>query len=179
MDLTEQTVDELSVFKGKIVHLKQLTVRLQNGQIAKREVILHPGAVAILAEPTPNHIVLVSQYRKAPECTLLEIPAGKLEENEDPVDAARRELREETGYIASELTLVHEFYTSPGFANEKIYLYYATNLLQGAISLDENEFVEMKSYLRAEILEMLTNQQIHDAKTLIALLWWCKKGELD
>ena len=138
---------------------------------------MHPGAVAVLAEPSPNHIILVNQFRKAPDCTLWEVPAGKLEPNEQPEESARRELREETGFVAGNISLVHDFYTSPGFANEKIYVYYANELVRGEAEPDEDEFVEMKIFSRDEIERMLKNHEIHDAKTLVGLLWWSSRGE--
>lgn len=177
MDMKEDTIEESLIYDGKIIRVERLTVRLQNGNIAYREVVRHQGAVAILAEPKPGEIVLVSQFRKPIEDELLELPAGKLEPGEEPIDCAIRELIEETGYRANKIELVHSFFTSPGFADEKIQLYYATDLTLGERSPDEDEFVDVELYQKAEILNMLNHAEIQDAKTLIGLLWWCQRSD--
>lgn len=172
MNLTEKKLTANSVFKGHIIELQTWKVQLPNGHETTREIILHPGAVAILASPKKSHLILVKQYRTATEQELWELPAGKLEAGEDPLHCAQRELREETGYVANQCTLVHRFYTSPGFANEQIYLYYATDLQLHEKDLDEDEFVEMDIFSIQQIQILLQEQQIQDAKTLVGLYWW-------
>ncbi|MFD1675092.1 NUDIX domain-containing protein [Alicyclobacillus fodiniaquatilis] len=172
MSFEEPTIAEETIFTGRVVQLKKLTVGLPNGKTSTREVIIHPGAVAVLAEPEENHVLLVQQYRKACERVLWEIPAGKLEANEAPDDAAKRELAEETGYAAARLQKIHTFFTSPGFANEVLHVYYAADLEQGELNLDEDEFVETTLVSREQVESMLTSGEIADAKTLVALLWW-------
>lgn len=175
MSYFEETLSEESIFQGRIVHLKKLSVRLSNGKTSTREVIDHPGAVAVLAEPKAGSVILVKQYRKACERELWEIPAGKLEPGEIPERAAIRELAEETGYRADRLVPVYQFFTSPGFANEKLYVYYATDLLEGNMQLDEDEFLDVHLLTKDEVLKMMEEGQIEDAKTLVALLWWCQR----
>lgn len=170
--LSEKITRETTIFKGKVVHLKELDVELPNGNQSKREVVYHPGAVAVLAEPKPGHLVFVKQYRTGPDEVLLEIPAGKLEPGEDPLDAALRELEEETGYRCQSIEQISQFYTSPGFANELITLFYATDLILGEASPDEDEFVHAFTLNREEIEEMLEKQEVRDAKTQVAILWW-------
>ncbi|GMA52454.1 ADP-ribose diphosphatase [Alicyclobacillus contaminans] len=170
--LKERTVSTERIFSGKIVTLEKLTVMLPNGKTATREVIRHPGAVAVLAEPDPGRVVMVRQYRKALDECLLEIPAGKLEPGEQPEACAVRELREETGLEADTVEPVHTFYTSPGFADEKIWLFYTNRVAQGAQALDEDEFVDIEVLSRAEVQSLLSGGRIQDAKTLVALLWW-------
>ncbi len=172
----ERTVASETLFQGKIIELERLRVQLPDGREATREVVRHPGAVAILAEPTPDLIVLVKQYRKAPEESLVEIPAGKLEPGESPEVCAVRELREETGLAARSVKPVFDFFTSPGFADERIYLYYTNDVEQGEQALDEDEFVEVSRASREEVKAMLQNGSIQDAKTLIALLWWIQQS---
>jgi ADP-ribose pyrophosphatase len=137
----------------------------------------HPGAVAILAQVEPDSIWCVEQFRAPIGKTLLEIPAGKLEVGETPEACAHRELGEETGFMAKQLVHLFEFYTSPGFSNEKIHLFYATDLIPGTMHLDEDEFVFGRAYPRDEIKQLLEAGQIHDAKTLIAIQWWIRLKE--
>jgi ADP-ribose pyrophosphatase len=177
MDYEEKTIRESLLYQGKIIHLKKLSVRLPNGKEAEREVVCHPGAVAVLAEPEPGKLVLVEQFRKPVEQTLFEIPAGKLEPGENPQSAAIRELREETGYEASSVQLVYKFFTSPGFADEKIELYYASGLVKGQASPDEDEFVNTVIYQKSELQNLLRTGQIKDAKTIVGLLWWFLRSD--
>lgn len=168
----EQTLSERTIFKGKVVHLVERDVRLDNGHRTVREVVYHPGAVAVLAEPMPDHILLVEQFRSATNHTLLELPAGKLEPGEHPNLCAQRELAEETGYIASNLTHVYSFYTSPGFADEKIHLFHADQLMSGPTHLDDDELVDVVLKSRKEVEMLLRSGKINDAKTLIGIQWW-------
>ncbi|SIS62603.1 NUDIX hydrolase [Alicyclobacillus vulcanalis] len=169
----EETLEEERLFAGRIIDVRRLTVKLPNGRTSTREVVLHPGAVAVLAEVEPNQVVLVRQYRKPCEQILWEIPAGKLEPGESPEDAARRELSEETGYrCEGPLTPVHVFYTAPGFSNEKLHVYYARDLALGARHPDGDEDVEARLFSRDELGAMLAKGDIQDAKTLVALYWW-------
>lgn len=115
MDLNEKTIDRTVIYNGKIVDVEIHTVTLPNGETSTRELVYHNGAVAVCALTPKKEVVLVKQYRKPVEKPLLEIPAGKLEDDENRVEAAKRELEEETGYIAKELTHVVDMYGSPGF----------------------------------------------------------------
>lgn len=170
--LLERTLSKTSVFHGQIIQVEQWQVGLPNGAEAVREIVLHPGAVAILAEPESDKVVLVEQFRAATGEVLLEIPAGKLGVGESPETCALRELVEETGYSSTSLQKLNEFYTSPGFADERIHLFHATGLLPGSTQLDEDEFVDVRTYDRREIGSLLDEGRIRDAKTLVALLWW-------
>ncbi|WP_096550764.1 NUDIX domain-containing protein [Ureibacillus thermosphaericus] len=169
----EKTIHSTEIFKGKVVSLKVDDVLLPNGKQSKREIIHHPGAVAIIPITNEGKIVLVEQYRKALERSIIEIPAGKLERGEDPAVCARRELEEETGYGARELTYIQSFATSPGFANEIIHLYVAKDLykIEEKRELDEDEFVSIIEVTLEEAEEMVKNQQIYDAKTAFSVLW--------
>ncbi|SDI96960.1 NUDIX hydrolase [Salimicrobium halophilum] len=169
----EKTVSSTSIYEGKIIDVKVDTVQLPDGNQSKREIVTHPGAVAILAITDENKLVMVEQYRKPLEKSLIEIPAGKLEKGETPEGTAIRELEEETGYTTDHIKLINSFYTSPGFADEIVYIYLADNLqrLEQTVEGDEDEFVTMKEVTIEEAEELEKNRRIHDAKTSYALMY--------
>jgi ADP-ribose pyrophosphatase len=169
MNLYEKTTNKTSIYEGKIIDLEVHDVELPNGETSMREIVLHNGAVAVCALTPDNKIVLVEQFRKPLDDTMLEIPAGKLEIGEKREEAAKRELEEETGYKAKSLQLITDMYGSPGFTNEKISIYLATELLPGEVHLDEDEFIEIQELSISEAQEKLLNNEINDAKTIIAL----------
>ncbi|MCL6637457.1 MAG: NUDIX hydrolase [Alicyclobacillus sp.] len=161
-----------TVYQGGFLRLERWTVQLPDGRQADRDIVRHPGAVAILAEPVPGSVLCVKQFRPATEQWLLEIPAGKLEPGEPPEQCARRELAEETGYQADSWQALYSFYTSPGFADERITLFYATGLTPGTAQPDADEFVEVMTLTREQAAAAVAAGDITDAKTLVALLWW-------
>lgn len=169
--LEEKTIKTEEIFKGKIIRLQLEEVELPNGKKANREIVKHPGAVAVIPITSENKIVMVEQYRKALNRTIIEIPAGKLELGEEPVVTARRELEEETGYECESLEWLISFYTSPGFADEIIHLYVAKNLKKGNgnAHLDEDEFVHIMEVTLEEALQLIKEQKIFDAKTAYAV----------
>ncbi|EGQ2677089.1 NUDIX hydrolase, partial [Staphylococcus pseudintermedius] len=167
MHFEEKTISKESIYKGKIIEVEKHKVSLPNNKTAYREVVKHNGAVAICALTPDQQVILVKQYRKALEQELLEIPAGKLEPGEDRESAAMRELEEETGYKAKKLTLIGEVYGTPGFSNEKISVYFADNLVEGKVNLDEDEFVEKVLYSLDDVKKAVEARTIEDAKTFI------------
>lgn len=169
--LDEKTISTEPIFKGKVISLQIDTVELPDGSQAKREIVKHPGAVAVVAL-VKDRLLLVDQYRQAMGRAELEIPAGKLEKGEDPLEAARRELQEETGYTCGKISLLHSFYTSPGFADEIIHLYVAEELTAGAMSPDEDEFLEIIEATYDEVERYISEGRISDAKTLLAFYHW-------
>ncbi|UJF25703.1 NUDIX hydrolase [Planococcus sp. 107-1] len=169
----EKTIQSERIYEGKIINLKVDDVILPNGNQSKRELIEHPGAVALVAITEDHKIIMVEQFRKALERTIIEIPAGKIEKGEDPKYTAMRELEEETGYSADHLELIQSFSTSPGFADEVIHLYSATGLKKstsGAV-LDDDEFVELLEVTIEEAEQLMKENRIYDAKTAFAVLW--------
>jgi ADP-ribose pyrophosphatase len=143
MNYEERTIKSEPIFKGRIVRLKVDTVVLPNGSEGKRELIEHAEAVAIVSVKTEKKILLVRQYRKAAEQLMLEIPAGIMEKDEEALGSARRELAEETGYRAEKWEHIASFYTTPGFTDEKIHLFAASDLQEGHTCPDEDEFIEI------------------------------------
>lgn len=169
--LEESFISTEPVFQGKIISLQVDTVRLPNGSSATREVVKHPGAVAVLALHQ-GKLLVVDQYRQPLGRCEVEIPAGKLDPGEDPLEAAARELREETGYTSNGLRLLQSFYTSPGFADEIIHLYVTEDLQPGQMAPDEDEFLEVSEITLEEALAWIKEGRISDAKTIMAVYAW-------
>lgn len=169
MIFEEKTMKSDKLYEGKLLNLRVDTVEIPNKKYSKREIVEHPGGVAIIAVTNDNSIVLVKQYRKAIEKFLLEVPAGKLEINEEPRETAIRELKEETGYEAKRIEYLLEFYTSPGFSNEKIYLFLATDLEEGEPTPDTGEFIETFKYNIEDLIKMVDRGEIIDSKTIIGI----------
>jgi ADP-ribose pyrophosphatase len=169
----EKTTKTEKIFEGKIIDLQVDDVELPNGKQSKREIVKHPGAVAVIPITKDKKIVFVEQYRKPLEKSLVEIPAGKLDNNEQPLMAAIRELEEETGYTAKDLSFVTSFYTSPGFADEIIHLYITDSIerLENPVTGDEDEFVDVVELTLDEAKQYVEDERIHDAKTSYAILY--------
>ncbi|WP_281886719.1 NUDIX domain-containing protein [Paenibacillus sp. YYML68] len=168
----EVTISTQPIFQGKIISLQVDTVRLPDGGEATREIVKHPGAVAVLALTEDDRMIVVEQYRKPLEKSQVEIPAGKLDGAEDPLEAARRELEEETGYTSASIRHVASFYTSPGFADELLHLYVADKLTSGESRPDEDEFLEAEAITLEEAQTYIREQRISDAKTILAVYAW-------
>ncbi len=169
----EKTISGETIYEGKIITLRVEQVELPDGNQATRELIQHPGAVSIIPITADGKIVLVEQYRKALERTLIEIPAGKIDPGEEPAVTAIRELEEETGYGAKEFTYIQSFATSPGFADEVIHMYLAQNLyaIENPAAGDEDEFIGLLEVTLEEAEEMVVSGKIYDAKTAFAVLY--------
>jgi ADP-ribose pyrophosphatase len=141
-----------------------------DGNTITREIVVYPGAVTVVARPTPDSVLLVRQYRHATGQTLIELPAGGIEKGEDPAAAAIRELEEETGYRASRIVERCRFWTTPGFTSEYMYLFEADGLVQTATHPDEDEAIEIIRATRDEALRMIDDGRIQDAKSILGLL---------
>ena len=169
--LYEKPIDRKAVYKGKVLDLYVDTVELPNGESAIREMCEHVGAVAVIALTDDGRVVMERQYRHPHGRVFLEIPAGKLNsKDENHLEAAARELREETGAVASELIFLSEIDTTPALIDEKIYLYLARGLSFGERSLDDDEFLDVELIPLKELVEMVKDGTIKDAKTVIAIL---------
>jgi len=155
-------------------------ILLPNGKEASRDVVLHPGASVVIPINDNNEIYMVRQYRKPVEKELLELPAGKLDKGEDPEVCARRELKEETGLEADKIKHILSFYSGPGFTNEILHVYAAVGLHEGEACADEDEFISTKKFPINKLVEMVLNNEITDAKSIIGILLAEKivKGEI-
>ena len=169
MDLTERTIDSREVFRGRIIRVRQDTVRLPNGKESSREVVEHPGGVGILAIDGEDRVVLVRQYRYAFERVLTEIPAGKRETGEEPFLTAQRELKEEIGAEAGRWTELGALIASPGCYGETLYLYMAEDLTFGETHPDEDEFLEVLRVPFEEAVRQCMDGTLTDAKTVAAV----------
>lgn len=180
MDLCEKTIHEEKIFEGKIITLRKDRVLLPNGEEADREIVEHPGGVAIVALDEDENVYMVRQYRHPFKTILLEIPAGKLNYGEDPFTCGVRELEEETGLVAKTYDYLGSFMVSPGFCGEKIHIYLARDLSKGAMHLDPDEFLEVEKRPLKELLDMIMNNEMEDAKTVLGILKaneWIKKEQ--
>ncbi|MBC1546868.1 NUDIX hydrolase [Listeria sp. FSL L7-1435] len=172
--LEEKTLHTEKIFSGNVIALQVDDVELPNGEKSKREIVKHPGAVAIIPFSADGGMYLVEQYRKPLEKTIIEIPAGKMELGEDPLVTARRELEEETGFQSADLTYLTSFYTSPGFANELLHIYVARDLrkMEQPLAQDADEFINLVKVTPDEAEQLIEQQLIHDAKTMYAMQYW-------
>ncbi|MBF8808510.1 MAG: NUDIX hydrolase [Enterococcus lacertideformus] len=172
----EKTIERKEIYRGAIIYVALDEVQLPDGNRAKRELVFHPGGVGIIAFDNQDRLLLVKQFRKPLEKVILEIPAGKIDpgEREMPEQTAIRELEEETGYRAEKLQHVISMYLSPGFANERMHIYHATNLKQVAepLAQDEDETLELYALTLAEAKQAIADQLICDAKTIYAIQYW-------
>jgi ADP-ribose pyrophosphatase len=158
-----------NIFNGKVVTLNIDTVTLPNGVTIDLEIVRHPGAAAVVPLKDNETVILIKQFRHAAGGFIYEIPAGKLHSGEDPRDCAVRELEEEIGYRAGNLTLLSSIFTAPGFTDEVIHIYRATELSRGRQSLDRDEVLEVVEVSLEQAIEMIRAGEIRDAKTMVGL----------
>lgn len=174
--MEEKTIQQRTIFTGRIFSVEQHQVRLDNGKETVRDIVKHPGAVGVLALTKEDKIILVKQYRKGVEQEMIEIPSGMLDkEGEEPLVAAQRELMEETKHVATKWHEIVTMAMSPGFLSEKVTLFYAEDAYEKELegyTLDDDEFVEVIVATRDEVAQYQKNGQILDAKTLYAIAWW-------
>lgn len=184
-DFEEKTIQRKEIFKGKIIEVVLDDVALPMGGEAKRELVFHHGGVGIIPIAKENKMIMVKQFRKPLEKVVLEIPAGKIDpgEGQQPEKTARRELEEETGYQAEKLEYVAEMYLSPGFSNEKLYIYLGQQLekVENPRPQDDDEVLELYELTLEEAHQAITDGLICDAKTIYAVQYWellqIKQGE--
>ena len=158
-----------TVFDGKLLKVNVDEVLLENGKTSVREYVEHRGGAAIVAE-TEDGILFVEQFRYPYREYVLELPAGKRENGENPVITAKRELEEETGFKTGKLKFLCEIYPSPAYTDERLYLFLATELEKTSAHLDEDEFLSVKAIKAEAVVKMIARGEIKDAKTLVALM---------
>lgn len=168
--MKETTIESKLVFEGRMLSMKVDTVNLPNGKQAAREVVVHPGAAAVVAVTDADEMLLIKQFRYPVDQIIWEIPAGKLESGENPLICAKRELAEETGYGAEQWKHLSTFFTTPGFSDEVMYIYLASGLKTGPKTADEDEFIELYHVPFAEAVRMIASGEIKDAKTIAGIL---------
>ena len=169
MQFKEETINKNYIYNGKIINVRRDDVKLPNDKKAIREIVEHSGGSTVYCEKD-NKILFVKQYRYAYGKEILELPAGKLNENEDPMETALRELEEECGIKANKIEKMFEVYPSPGYTNEIIRVYRAYDLVKSKQHLDEDEFLSVVWLEKDKVRKMIDDGEINDAKTLIALL---------
>ncbi|MCX6012148.1 MAG: NUDIX hydrolase [Chloroflexi bacterium] len=166
----EKILSSKQIYKGHIVELRVDIIELPDGAQVSREIVEHRDCVAIVAIDNNNCVLMVRQYRRAVDEILFEIPAGMIEPDENPDEAAKRELQEETGYLPLKLQKLGGFYASPGFCTEYMHLYLATELVPSKLKADSDEFIEVEHVPLDQIQMILDTGQIHDAKSIAGLL---------
>lgn len=173
MEIIERTIKSEKVYSGKILSVKLSTVELPDQKYSKREIVLHENAVAVVAIHD-DKILLVKQYRISVDKIIYEVPAGMIEHDENPKDAALRELEEETGYRAKNIEYLTEFYSTPGFCTEKLSIFYAKDLEFVGQNLDEGENLEVVEMPLEEAMSMIESGEIMDGKTISSILFYDK-----
>ena len=170
-DLKEDKITSTQIFSGKLIDLYLDNVRLPNGKKSTREWIDHPGAVCLVPILDNGDILLIRQFRYGPRGEFIEIPAGKIDKNEDPLKCGLRELEEETGYKSNKLTFLTNIHPAIGFSNEKMWMYLAEELELSKKKLDEDEFLELLPTPLNQAIEWVFSGKITDVKTIIGIMW--------
>ena len=166
----EKTLSSELIFEGRALKLRVDTVEVPGSRETTREIVEHADCVAIIAVDADDNVLLVSQYRKAVEKELLEIPAGGIDPGEDAEDCVRREMREETGYLPKKLESLGGFYSAPGYCSEYLHLYLAVDLTPSRLSAEDTESIELVRVPIAQIRGLITSGSICDAKSIAGLL---------
>lgn len=170
-DFTETQISTKTVYRGRLLEVIEDEVRLPNGRASRREYIRHPGAAAMVVMPDPASVVLVRQFRYPLARHFHEIPAGKIDKGEEPLQTARRELKEECGYEAAEWTHLTTIHPCIGYADERMEIYLARQLRDVGRKPDEDEFLQVVTVSFGEALRWVKEGKITDQKTMIGLLW--------
>lgn len=168
--MEEKSTNVTPIYNGRVIKVEKHDVLLPNGAASQRDLVVHPGAVAIVALDEGQNVLLVQQYRFAARKVLYEIPAGTLDPNEAPLVCASRELREETGYRPLELQSLGGIYMAPGYTTEYLHLFFAPSIAHSPLNPDEDEFIELHRVPLPKALEMIADGTIEDSKSIVGLL---------
>ncbi len=171
-------ISHQEIYCGKIVNLHVDNIRLPSGKAGIREVVHHPGGVTAVPILEDGRLLLIRQFRYPIQKYIFELPAGKLDSNQPPLETMMRELEEETGYRAASMEYECSFYTSPGISDEVIYLFTARGLVRRSQRLEEGEHITVEANTLAECVEKIRTSQIMDAKTILGILWYQHKYNL-
>lgn len=163
-------LDKEEIYRGRAFGVEKVKVRLPDGRITHYDLVKHTGAVTLVPVDDQNRIVFVRQYRMGAGDMLLELPAGTLEDNEDPTICAAREIREETGMAAKETLKLGEFFLAPGYSSEYMHVYLMTGLYAAPLEHDDDEFLQTEAIPVDIVWKMIQENQINDGKTLACLL---------
>lgn len=172
-NLIEKTLEKEDIFNGRVINLHVETIELPDGKKATREIVTHPGGVSVLPVDEDGFAYMVRQFRSPYKRLVLEAPAGKLDKGEAHLNCGKRELLEETGFVADNMQYLGRVLPSPGYTNEIIYLYLATGLTKKEQQLDEDEFLAVEKIHIDKLKEMCMNDEISDAKTVALVLKAC------
>ena len=173
MIFEEKTVSSKRIYEGYVINVRVDTVKLPDGREAFRDIAEHPGGVGVVALTDDKKVLMVKQFRKPLEKAIYEIPAGKLDKNEDIFVCGMRELEEETGFTCREMKDLGHMYPSPGFTNEITHIYFTDSLVKGTENPDEDEFLDVEQIDIIKAKEMILNNEINDAKTVFGILKAC------
>jgi ADP-ribose pyrophosphatase len=168
--------NDREIYAGRVVTLRLKYLPQPDGRRHLREIVEHAPGAAVVAVDHDGHVLLVRQLRPAVDAALLELPAGLVDAGEAPIDCARRELAEETGYAASQVEPLLSFYTSPGFSTELIHIFIATGLRAASVAHDEEEEIELVRLPLDEAIRQVTQTEISDAKTVAGLLAYARRA---
>ena len=167
--MQERTIKSKKIYKGRIISVRDDTVRMATGRVTSREVVVHPGAVGVVALTSKGEIVLVRQYRKPVEQVMLEIPAGLFNKGESLAAAAKRELEEETGYCAGKIKKVFSAFMSPGYSTEKFHYFITKDIKKTAQRYEEDEHIKVAKLPLASAWRMVKTGKIKDNKTIVGI----------
>lgn len=172
MHLYEEPLESTQVFAGKLLDVRRDRVRLPNGKESWREYVRHQGAAVIIAQHADDRLIFVRQHRYPLHCTILELPAGKIDPGEDILLTAQRELLEESGYSASEWRYLGVLHPCVGYSNERIEIFLARGLQrQGGQNLDDNEFIDVLELTLEKAIAAVRNGSVTDSKTITGIFW--------
>jgi ADP-ribose pyrophosphatase len=172
--MTEEVLSRWTIYNGRILRVRVDTVRTGDGRRTTREIVEHADCIAVIAVDADENILLVKQYRSAIEKELLEIPAGGIDEGEDARAAVIREMQEETGFRPQKVVRLSGFYSTPGFSNEYLHLYLATDLVPGRLCAEDTEGIKLVRVPAAQVPHLINSGEIEDAKSIAGLLMYLK-----
>jgi ADP-ribose pyrophosphatase len=173
----EKVISTKTIFSGRALKFRVDTVQMPDGRETTREIVEHAQVIAVVAIDDSDNVLLVRQYRSPTGKELLEIPAGGIDGNEKPEDAVRREMQEETGYMPQKLVKLGAFYTAPGFCNEYMHLYLATDLVPGRLHAEDTDEISLERVPAKELPTLLTSGKIEDAKSIAGLYMYMEYRE--